>query len=416
MHFVRIGSFIFTLLILANSSANESVLKQLEVINRQTKLNPVSCAPESYSNVDLTASAKYCPAIEATLKSSDQHVCTPYYKNGVPHWENPAIKREVETYATAEAIAPSRSEFENRGLKIATQEEAEYLLERLDRIRKNMIPSCCDGNKECEKAMLGVNLKLCSDRSADKDSSAPDFCTLTNGYFLPARSKEDRLRIKKIIYSALKKQEHKDYVLNTTGDSEEEIDRLMRKLKVTPATAPVSGEVVVSPYFSNGASKVRDGTLRHEIAHACSSIKRQLAALDGDDASALSLGLQQRRGDLSCELHPSAPEAYSNLIEDVKEKNKVSKCLFKIAKESTSPTSYGFVKNSCPGSKLEEGFAIAREVLDAPRPLVPFSFPNSVCTYRPSTKHPAAAAVLDCLVQHSGAFRKELKKELECRF
>lgn len=413
MPFARSVFFIFTLLIMVKASAHEDLIEQLKNISERTKLNPTSCTPDDSAAKKKIQDKKFCAAIKETVASENSHVCTPYYKDGKPHWEDPALKLELQTYATKDAIPKSRSDFEKEGYTIATLAQEKELITKLTQIRADLTPSCCGSDTACQEALQSVTLRLCRNSAADNNSNSPDACTLTDGYFQASPSAADQYQILKTIYGGARTEADRAYIRDVTKRSEAEVDQTLKATGAVRSTVPVPGEVVVSPYFADGFAKVRDRTLRHEVAHACSSIKRQLSALRGNSDAAISLAIQQRRDDV-CSLHPKAINAYAHLLEDVRESRVVSKCLYQLALNSNDPTSYAYVPKSCAGSKLEEGFAIARSLLEAPFPIVPKTFPARECSSLPSTKHPASGAVADCIVRHSTAFRSKLERELKC--
>ncbi len=318
-----------------------------------------------------------------TFTSSDpQNPCSVKWKNGVPLWADPAQRKIMAAHGTAKKVLKSRKQMFAEGYKVRTAEQRRSYLAGIEQIRDQMAPSCCGEDRACLGAMKQLRIAQCS-AEGDRDPNKPDSCTYANGYF---------------DLSAEEKATFRDSLVGN------------------PLKAILPGGIVLSPYLDrNGNAVALEATIRHELGHACTSIRRQATILKGGLNAFRSSESLDAQINGACDLGDTNKVAYADILSASSGASaaRVFDCVRVLSEKSSDSKSTAFFEESCEASKLEEGMAEAI-ALSETEPLVPKGFPDRICYGLPSTRHMASADVFACLIRNNPKFRARLSAELSC--
>jgi hypothetical protein len=156
-------------------------------------------------------------------------------------------------------------------------------------------------------------------------------------------------------------------------------------------------------------------TFRHELGHACSHIRRQIATRNG---SPLNAGEDYTSGaDNYCRYRSQGYQQFSFMGEFMHPENarETGTCVSNaIRSEVRSRSDQSYIENACYGAKVEEGLAEAFAILTATPEDVFFNLKRS-CTYPPSRLHLTGHKIVQCIVQHSQRFRNVVLQAPVCR-
>jgi hypothetical protein len=235
-------------------------------------------------------------------------------------------------------------------------------------VRRN----CCGDDLRCLKTFDSVNFKFCKPGGRTSCADGAYFSSKDeNGVlFSAARSrllefrdvvndKNIRSKIEANLHYIVPYDYLKDYVRkNILHRSAEILEDL-----------PIAGEIVASPYFSEGNFQSDQFILEHELDHACSDIKRQEAMLWTKDPNlfiSTYLTFYPATKQDACDsslVEPSYKELFQNEVvstfdnKDQQNKNFMD-CVFEVARNARTGTKNRFkCEYGCPTEYLEESFA-----------------------------------------------------------
>ena len=176
------------------------------------------------------------------------------------------------------------------------------------------------------------------------------------------------------------------------------------------------GSIVLSSYVSRDLGvKALEPVILHEFGHACSMVKMQNAAIDGESlqkAKRATVWLDEAK--LRCKADLVPPEAYYDFWESIGETRELASCLKDLAVLNQKQAIDRPCKNICPGHYLEESVGIAFSLLTGDlEGKVESVFPNT-CDHTRDAQHPMVADVVECLTQNSQHFREKLKRTYAC--
>ena len=265
------------------------------------------------------------------------------------------------------------------------QRMAEPFKARVAAIRRDASNFCCGGDRACAGAMARVAIGYC--QSAARPGE-PDPCVFGGTY-----------RMAGAAYPAM-------------------FAELARPDGETSRSFPFAGDIRLTTYAPlDGGVATLEPTLRHELGHACSMIKMQLAANDRageregqrERATKWLEGVKNR-----CDVNAELSDAYADFWESVGESRELAGCFMKLAKANRDGRVDRPCSHLCPGHYLEEAAGVAFSLLTGDLDGGPSaSFPNT-CDHVRDGQHPMVGDVVDCLAQHSPRFRARLAAGQRC--
>lgn len=395
------------------------VVSTLLQVNEKVRMNSCACEASPYQTPSLDRSdANMCKVIAELAKGDPKKfdtknpygLCAPIWKAPTADWMRPEAQKELQTYATSDFRPLPRDAYMRlKGFSVLSEQGRANLVKQTDGIRETSAKACCGTDADCLRAMRNVRVSVCSS-PADQDPSQPDPCEAVFGsYGLSAKE------------NAVMTLTMKDSVTLFSTVLPSQTSRVIAEAKaLLPGSSilleryPVTGEMVLNPYTTSRGDLISDlGTLHHEFGHACSFIKRQIAAKPGKaQARENAMSFFMRRG-TSCELDPGVHKAaYGPLLKEAGASGDVEACLLDLARQSTVETSSAYLPNSCQLNKIEEATAEAFAFYTLP--IMPDSFPDRACYRLPSTKHPASVDVFTCVIKADALKRREFAGKYRC--
>jgi hypothetical protein len=395
------------------------VVSTLLRANEKVRMSSCTCEAAPYQTPSLERSdANMCNVIKELSKGDPKKfdtknpygLCAPIWKSPVPGWTRPEAQKALQVYGTSDFQPLPRNEYMRlKGFSVLREQGRAALIKQTDDIREGSAKACCGTDSDCLSAMRGVRVSVCSS-PADQDPSQPDPCEAVGGSY--------NLTTKENAVMALTMKD--SVTLFSTGLPSqtskviEEARALLGGTSMLLEAYPATGEIVLSPYVTSRGEPISEmGTLRHEFGHACSFIKRQIAAKPGKSrARENAMSFFMRRG-TSCELDPDVHKAaYGSLLKETGASRDVEACLLDLARQSTVETSSAYIPNSCQLNKIEEATAEAFAFYTLP--IMPDSFPDRACSRLPSTKHPASVDVFTCVIKADARKRREFAGKYRC--
>lgn len=357
--------------------------------------DPISLLPKDFdaSRGDLTGLQKvmaclHLDAYAASTKplqfngSDPKNLCSVVWEKGEPQWFDPKERKILALHGTKQKRIPTRAELLAQGFKVRTAPERNAYLLASEKIRNRMAGVCCAGETACLSAMRAVRVTSCVSE-ADQNPKLVDPCADVNGEYL---------------MSNVEKRELQEFTLGK------------------PRDRVLSGGIVLSPYvFASGNSVAAEATVRHELGHACTVIRRQISALKGaENAMNASESLDAQMSG-SCNGSFVNDTAYVGVFNGASADagEKVLSCLKVQTKKSLEPKSTVFFEETCEGFKLEEGIAEGLSIAGTQN-LIPNGYPNRFCRATPSRQHMASAEVLACLLNNDPRLRAKFRSSLGC--
>lgn len=291
------------------------------------------------------------------------------------------------TQASWDAYTPSSPEQE--------KEWKGYAEKNFDRLRDRVAGVCCaDGSKACKSLMASVELRWCVPETS-RDKSDP--CTETGTFF------QTDLKPFEAWFDFYK--------------TNPEPGAAKGKFPYSAGYVQLSGL-----FYADGVTKDDHSTIAHELAHACSSIRRQISANGGNRAAfedfrnAWYRYDQGGRPSLGCEITPEAKTAFGDLFKGVRADKGTIECYAGVAKVGGKKRfAAGDCDRGCPRQHFEEGFAdwmryeVALEELD-----VPWLIDVTCDHYVRDNEHPFLGDSFRCALE-SESLRRRWMKHLGCR-
>lgn len=330
---------------------------------------------------------------EVFAPSRPNVLCEGDWKTTTPPWVNDP---NIQAYGSGDYQSISRSEFlKKNSYRILSADEKKKQLRDSKQIQREVTQMCCDGDKACSQAMAKVKINYC-ESDADRDPSKADDCELLDGEYQLDAQEQAALTLAMQLPLSMN--------LSAAQLTESEISGAQAALKGHPATGfPVTGTIQLSPYADKYGGLIQNDGVRHELGHACSFIKRQLATSGLGGASAARSFLDRSEG--RCYLKREQTEdAYANVLPAA-----TVKCLTDLAAKSTDESSSAFIINSCQTGKIEEATAEAFALMASPKPM-----PERACSREPSRIHPSSVDVYTCLLKTNKDVRDKLKARNGC--
>jgi hypothetical protein len=393
-----------------------SLFFQLFILSLQAFSNPV-CAPEAKNQIDLHAIAQdvFRPfqlmcldinRIETGKNPEHNPLCSVFWGDRKVAGFEKVLK------ANPESLNKSSNSFVNLteqqmtaiGRKKLSSHELAEIQNAFNSYRDRLLPGCCGNDEVCRNAFQQVQLRFCKSPS---DPSQVDPCTKQKEAFFSL----DRTN-----------QAQKWYNLNAQKIVKSEYDRQMiaflkyTKLdllfKLRPSIA--NGIITLSEY-TNIENSQTSYFLQHEFGHACSSIRRQISAINSkverDDGSSDSKGLssycgQMKKGDGNI--------TTIEIFEEKAASDKIKKCINeRVTREIFDSQDRAFAPNSCYGSKIEEANAdlfAALSSVDGAQNTVYYH-----CNNYPDAQHIAGFSIVECLIPYSANYRQKIKESFNCK-
>jgi len=194
-----------------------------------------------------------------------------------------------------------------------------------------------------------------------------------------------------------------------------------------------SGNIVLSSYISKSVGIAGiEPVMLHELGHACSMIRMQNWAMDGqknNPSHALTSGLAPAERMLRalratkwldsardrCNPELELPEAYFDFWQAVGETRGFAGCLYQLAADNQKQLIDRACPGLCPGHYLEESVGIAFSLLLGDlKGQADSVFPNT-CDHVRDGQHPMVSDVADCLMQNSPRFRARMGAAYHCQ-
>jgi hypothetical protein len=334
-------------------------------------------------------------------------LCAPVWGQPLPEWTRPSVQASLQTYASADWIAPTRNQYLAQGFKLLTPDARQTILRDALRLREESTKLCCGSDVACTNLMRQVRVEFCTSE-ADQDPSKQDPCLFSAGVY--ALSTVEQAEVASTLKNSL--DADPGVAIRRIVD---EANRTLTANGVLFASYPVSGGIRLGPYANrNGEAQASPGTLRHEFGHACSFIKRQIEASPGRPSSDHAARTFFDRYGFPCAINDErVRSAYGPLLKTLGADDNVELCLIDLAKKSTDPNSSAFIANSCPINKIEEATAEAFSLLSLK--LQPDAYPQRACAMRPSKLHPASTDVFTCIVKGDARIRRRMMAAYACQ-
>ncbi|MCC2680153.1 MAG: hypothetical protein K0R29_2729, partial [Pseudobdellovibrio sp.] len=197
----------------------------------------------------------------------------------VPTWadqirENPdSVDKSSDNYDGD--LSPAQ--MAERGQTMASRSELQQMEALFARTKTNTVQRCCGSNRECATAFRAVRLQFCTNPRASTHPNEPDRCTGRDSGIFTVTPDEIymswwHLRISRLPES--QREAAREAAIR-------EHPQLRNKLGLI---AP--GMVSISRYDRANDDGSTLWTFRHELGHACSHIRRQIATRNGSPLNA----------------------------------------------------------------------------------------------------------------------------------
>ncbi|MCC7440593.1 MAG: hypothetical protein IT285_03105 [Bdellovibrionales bacterium] len=178
-----------------------------------------------------------------------------------------------------------------------------------------------------------------------------------------------------------------------------------------------SGSILLPPYVFGPARKLdsslADDVLRHEIAHACSYIRRQVEIRRGNARVMESLRQSFYPG-TRCRISEETSDAYQQLYSALRIGPRAERCMAEVARGADRLRFVdGPCAKGCPRKFLEEGYAELMRIRTTPTERwVPEVIPGA-CRYVKDLSHPLGADVMRCAFE-SPSFQDRIREATGC--
>jgi hypothetical protein len=337
------------------------------------------------------------------------NVCRPFIKYSRPELDRCGDQKS-DPYLS-KYTWPSRAEMARRG-KVNVFADAAYasrlpeMLKRAESLRARATDLCCaPGDLTCRKAMAAVKFEVCKPSS---DPNQPDPCVFGGTYRMPGAGYDS-------IFRAIARS-------NRGGGEAAQLRSIAstnlfgRAKGAEEPSGIASGSITLSSYISieNGSASA-DPVILHELGHACSMVKMQVASLDStNQGRALRAAQWIDSAKKRCDPNFKIPAAVDDFWQSIGESKDLSACLTDLAVSNQKKLVDKPCNGLCPGHYLEESVGIAFSLLlgdlDGSASAV---FPNT-CDHVRDGQHPMVSDVAECLMQNSPRFRARLSKAYGC--
>ncbi|RYZ87872.1 MAG: hypothetical protein EOP06_11925 [Proteobacteria bacterium] len=304
------------------------------------------------------------------------------WPGGSPPWKTAASRVALAAHGTLSAVPATRASFVASGWKVRTASERDAYLESIETMRDRVATACCGPDQSCGSLMRSIKVMSCVS-AADQNSALSDDCTLNNGVY--DHTPEQNKALKEIV----------------AGNKGVEVQ---------------VGTIILSPYVdAKGNPKAPFATVQHEFGHACSFIKKQIAAKKPETHPGfIAREWMDAWFNNACDAGEEVNRlAYGSMLSNTNLSAKVFECIAGLPQHSLNPSSSAYFEKSCPLRKMEEAMAEALSIA-VTQPLVPNGFPTRFCGASPSRVHPAMADVFACAVKNDGRIRAQLSSAYSC--
>jgi len=325
---------------------------------------------------------------------------------GVPEWAEEIRENPDSTDKSSENFTgdSSPAEMAERGRTMASPAELREIETLYAQTRASVASRCCGTDRECRSVFSRVPLQFCTNPRATTHPNEPDRCTGRESGIYTVRDDELYLSWWLLRISRLpqaQREATRAYILR-------EHPQLKARLGDV-----VPGTIVVSRYkrATDGATLV---TLRHELGHACSNIRRQIATRDGSRSNP---GNDFSGVENYCRYSDQSFQHYSFMGDLMHPENsrRTGECISsRIREEFRDRSDQAYIPNACYGAKIEEGMAEAFALLTATTENI-FENIERSCTYPPSRVHFTGHKIVQCIVENSPNFRSRILSAPLCR-
>lgn len=378
-------------------------VRNLAVGNRPQ--NQIICETYWPKQVAIVVTAKR-PSSESTPDSEIKSEAT-VTEIGVPQWSDTVREKpqSVDKHSAAFEGDKSPEQMANEGKTLATPGDLQTMETSFVSLRNGMADRCCGTNSECLSSFKAVRIQFCTNPRAVTHPNEPDRCTGRDSGFYTTTGDEHIMRWWNLYILSLPQNHHEP----NRAALLQKYPQLRGRLG---SVAP--GFISVSRY-DRADQLDTQWTFRHELGHACSSIRRQMAVRDstqlraGDDYNPDPKEL--------CRYKEGGYQQFTFLGEYLRPENSraVGTCLSTaIRNEVRNKNDQAYMRNACYGSKIEEGIAETFALLTADKDQI-FQNLNNSCSYPPSPVHFSGYKIIQCLVENSPQFRNKILAAPVCR-
>jgi hypothetical protein len=365
-----------------------------------------SVAPQHIQQACSVLDQYLQPAFATEFRDDRENVCAPVWTNTTAPWKSPEQIAKNNAYATADQPDMSIEEGQKKGYSVLSMAEQAKLESDAQADRTRVAEFCCEGRAACLKAMNIVKVEVCK---LGTDPTAAEPCIKLPGTYTVTADLFDLVARKSVAIAS------ENLNLLDSAKQKNLID--LRQIQVQTLAKDAEknkftiGEIQLSPFRLNGNSITKPYIVKHELAHACSHFRRQLA-LDEKRSkltAALAFASQLQLDSRSCQLNQETIDTYKAIFPKIPHANEIVDCFAKASLEGNPE-----ITRTCARSRLEESYADAIAYLTSMDNVKEDLFPAR-CNYQPSRWHTASSHVLQCLLKYSDKYRSDFARGLGCK-
>ncbi len=392
----------------AAGSTEIQMCRNMQALSNGQNLTSAVCEPYWPKTTAVVITATPQNTLAGSGDSTSVGVSSEDRQIGIPDWAEQVRDRPetIDKSSTSYEGDNSPMQMAELGRTMGSRAELRAMESMFARTRSSVASRCCGSNQECLNVFRQVRLQFCTNPRATTHPNEPDRCTgRDSGVF--TNTDDENLMVWWLLRM---RREPADVQEATRASVLQDSPQLRNRLgQVAP------GMVSISRYERADDGGETLWTFRHELGHACSSIRRQIATRDG---STLAAGDDYDPDPQAyCRYNSQGFQQFSFMGDFMHPENarETGTCISNgIREEFRNSSDQSYIANACYGAKIEEGLAEAFALLTATPEDVMYNLERS-CTFPPSRVHFTGHKIVQCIAQNSPRFRNTVLAAPICR-
>lgn len=398
----------------ATSTTEKQVCQNVRTLHSGGNLRTEVCEPYWPKTEAIVVTAPRDPARSASGDASSAEdnsqsgtETAQVTEIAMPSWAD-QVRDRPESYNKSSKDYEGNSspaQMAERGITMASRAELRAMETLFTQTKNNVAERCCGTNRECAGLFRQVRLQFCTNPRALTHPNEPDPCTSSEaGVYTQS---DDEMYMQWWLYQVARDPEGVREATRTAT--------LAKRPQLRNRLGQVAPGFVKFSRYERADSGETLWTFRHELGHACSSIRRQIAARNGSRITASDDYNPDPKA--YCKYSGQTFQQYTFMAEYMRPENarEAGECISNgIREEFRNKNNESYIANACYGSKVEEGLAEAFAILSAAPENVMYNLERS-CTFPPTRVHFTGHKIIKCIVANSARFRDVVLAAPVCR-